>query len=276
MNRIASMLAAAAIACFTGLAHAEDPVKPAKVAFQTLPTQHMTVQITVNGKGPYRVIFDTGAPVTLLSNKVAKEASIIPPGQKPAFALFGSSGQFKVKQIEMGDLKVDNVEAMIMDHPTVGALASAVGPIEGIVGFNVFARYRSTLDYQAKEMTFVPTSFVPVSMMNKMMEIMLAPKNAKGKAKVLAPGGLLGVRPAKDASDMEAGITLEHVYADSPAAKAGMKSGDRLLTVDDRWTDSVPDLFLALSRAEVNAPIAAEILRDGKTLKLQMKLAAGQ
>lgn len=255
---------------------AEDPIKPAKVAFQTLPTQHMTVQITVNGKGPYRVIFDTGAPTTLLSNKVAKEAGIFPKNHKPGFALFGSAGQFKVKQLEMGDLKVENIDAMVMDHPTVGALASAVGPIEGIVGFNVFAKFRSTLDYQAKEMTFVPTSFVPTNMMNVIMESMMAPKSAKGKARVLAPGGLLGVRPTKDTADMEPGITLEHVYADSPAAKAGLKNGDRLLTLDHRWTDSVPDLFLALAKADVSASLPLEVLRDGKSMKLEVKLAAGQ
>ncbi|MBX9680446.1 MAG: PDZ domain-containing protein [Gemmataceae bacterium] len=255
---------------------ADDPVKPAKVAFQTLPTQHMMVQITVNGKGPYRVIFDTGAPVTLLSNKVAREAGVFPKNYKPGFALFGSAGQFKVKQLEMGDLKVENIDAMVMDHPTVGALAAAVGPIEGIVGFNVFAKFRSTLDYQAKEMTFIPTSFVPANMMEKMMESMLSSKNAKGKAKVLAPGGLLGVRPMKDSADMESGITLEHVYADSPAAKAGLKSGDRLLTLDHRWTDSVSDLFIALSKADVTATLPLEVLRDGKSVKLEVKLAAGQ
>jgi hypothetical protein len=257
-------------------AFADDAAKPAKVAFQTLPTQHMTVQITVNGKGPYRVIFDTGAPTTLLSNKVAKEAGVFPKNYKPGFAFFGSAGQFKVKQLEMGDLKIDNVDAMVMDHPTVGALASAVGPIEGIVGFNVFAKFRSTLDYQAKEMTFVPTSFVPANMMEKMMESMLGSKNAKGKAKVLAPGGLLGVRPAKDAADMEPGITLEHVYADSPAAKAGLKTGDRLLTLDHRWTDSISDLFIALAKADVSAPLPIEVLRDGKAVKMEVRLAAGQ
>jgi len=271
-----ALLLASCIAFASPCVCADEPVKPAKVSFQTLPTQHMTVQVTINGKGPYRVIFDTGAPTTLFTNKVAKEAGIFPKNYKPGFALFGSAGQFKVKQLEMGDLKVENVDAMVMDHPTVAALATVVGPIEGIVGFNVFARYRSTLDYQAKEMTFVPTSFVPVDMMSKIMETMLAPKSAKGKTKVLAPGGLLGVRPAKEASDAEAGINLEHVYADSPAAKAGLKSGDRLLTLDHRWTDSIQDLFIALSKADTSLPLAAEILRDGTAMKLEVKLAAGQ
>ena len=45
---------------------------------------------------------------------------------------------------------------MVMDHPTVEAISKTVGPIDGIVGFPFFARYRMTLDYQAKKLTFVP------------------------------------------------------------------------------------------------------------------------
>src|SRR5207302_5303192 len=40
------------------------PTVPATVPFELLETKHMAVKIKLNGKGPYRVIFDTGAPVT--------------------------------------------------------------------------------------------------------------------------------------------------------------------------------------------------------------------
>ena len=62
---------------------------PSKVPFEMLKSQHMAVQVKINGKGPYRLIFDTGAPVTLLSNKVAKEAGIFPEKFKASpFAFF--------------------------------------------------------------------------------------------------------------------------------------------------------------------------------------------
>ena len=56
---------------------AEAPAKPVVVPFELLPSGHMTVMVKVNGKGPYRLIFDTGAPITLLNNKVAKEAGLL-------------------------------------------------------------------------------------------------------------------------------------------------------------------------------------------------------
>ncbi len=68
--------AAFCVALFaTASARADDPkdAKPLKAPFETLKTQHMAVQVKINGKGPYRLIFDTGAPVTLLNNKTARE-----------------------------------------------------------------------------------------------------------------------------------------------------------------------------------------------------------
>jgi hypothetical protein len=250
--------------------------KPASVPFEMLKTQHMAVQVKINGKGPYRLIFDTGAPVTLLSNKVAKEAGVFPEKFKASpFAFFGSQGQFKIKTLEMGDLKVDNVDTMVMDHPTVGIIAKALGPIEGIVGFNVFGKHRTTIDYQAKTMTFVRSSFKPVDMMTKMMTLLLAPKSERERAKVLAPGGLLGIRVDKKTDDEEHGVAIVEVFAGSAAALAGLKAGDRLLTLDGRWTDSLTDCYFAASRLQPGRRVAAEFMRDGKKQTVEIEVRAG-
>ena len=254
----------------------EARAKPAEVSFEMLKTQHMAVQVKINGKGPYRLIFDTGAPVTLISNKVAKEAGVFPEKFKTSpFAFFGSQGQFKIKHLEMGDLAVDNVDTMVMDHPTVGIIAKALGPIEGIVGFNVFGKYRSTIDYQAKTMTFVPNNYRPVDMMTRMMTLLMAPPAEKGKAKVLAPGGLLGIRVDKKSDDDESGVAIAEVFAGGAAAAAGLKAGDRLLTLDGRWTDSVSDCYFAASRLQPGSKVAAEVLREGTKQTVQIEVRSG-
>jgi len=271
------MLAILALVLFVPRAWADGlEGKPAEVPFEMLKTQHMAVQVKINGKGPYRLIFDTGAPVTLISNKVAKEAGVLPEKFKASpFAFFGSQGQFKIKKLEMGDLSVDNVDTMVMDHPTVGIIAKALGPIEGIVGFNVFGKYRSTIDYQAKTMTFVPNNYKPVDMMTRMMTLLLAPPAERGKAKVLAPGALLGIRVDKKTDDEEYGVAVAEVFAGSAAATAGVKAGDRLLTLDGRWTDSVADCYFAASRLQPGSKVAAEVLRDGKKQTLQIEVRSG-
>ena len=257
-----------------GLADAPEAM-PAKVPFELLRTQHMTVMVKVNGKGPYRLIFDTGAPIMLLTNKVAREAGVITKKEKGTpIALFGTMGQFKIKTLEIGGLKAENLNTIVMDHPTVSAMAKAVGPIEGIVGFSFFARYRMTIDYQAKELTFVPTKFEPPDMLTKLMTMLMAPKD-KVEKRVLAPAGQWGFSVGKEAGDERPGVNIVDVLAESPAARAGLKKGDRLLTLDGRWTDSVVDCYTAATHVPPGTTARVTVLRDGKDLALSVRVRAG-
>jgi hypothetical protein len=270
MNRVALILVALSI---TGLCRADETVKPAVARFDLLKTQHMVVDVKINGKGPFRLIFDTGAPVTLINNKIAKEAGVIPKNfKRPPFALFGNVGQFKMKTLEVGGVKADDVPTMVMDHPTVAAISNVLGPIEGIIGFSFFARYRMTIDYQTKEMTFVPNNFDPPDMMENLLKVLSAPD---AKRKIVEPGGLLGIRVAKDKGDEEAGVVVREVFAGSPAALAGLRTGDRLLTLDGRWTDSVLDCYDAASKLTAGSEVRAVVQRDGAEKTLTLKVAAG-
>jgi len=257
---------------------AEDPplikpaAQPAKVPFELLKTGHMTVMVKVNGKGPYKLIFDTGAPITLGNNKVAREAGLLKGMPKPAFTIFGAMGEAKIKELEVGGLKADNVTTIVMDHPTVEAISNAFGPIDGIVGFPFFARFRMTLDYQAKIMTFVPNGYEPPDVMKALMMAILG---TSGGSKVLAPAAQWGMVAAKDASDEEAGVTLKEVLPGSAAATAGLKAGDRLLVLDDRWTDTLPDLFAAAAAVKPGITVTVRIKRDGKDRELKVKPTPG-
>lgn len=249
------------------------PIPAMRVPFETIISQHMVVQVKINGKGPYRMIFDTGAPFTLINNKVAKEAGVFPKDfKKPVFALFGQAGSFAIETLEVGGVALKKVQAQVMDHPTVGAIASAVGPIEGIIGFNFFAKYRMTIDYQAKEMTFVPVPFEPKDMMKELMRTLMNPTK---KAKVLSPAGQWGFRVAKDKDDDRPGVTVKEVHADTASAKAGLKAGDRLLTLDGRWTDSVADCYAAAAHVPPGREARLRVRRDGKEMELTVKVQPG-
>ncbi|MCI0380166.1 MAG: PDZ domain-containing protein, partial [Gemmataceae bacterium] len=161
---------------------------------------------------------------------------------------------------------------MVMDHPTVEAISKALGPIEGIVGLSFFGKYAMTIDYQAKTMTFTPNDYEPVDMIENLMKMLLSSKN---KTKVLAPGGILGITVEKAKEDEETGVVVKAVLADSAAAQAGIKAGDRLVSVDGRWTDTVTDCFAAFSLIAPATPVQAVIRRDGKEQKLQLELRPG-
>jgi membrane-associated protease RseP (regulator of RpoE activity) len=256
---------------------ADTPAQtPVTVPFEMLITRHMTVQIKVNGKGPYRVIFDTGAPITLISSKVAKESGLAKESSNSFFSLgsmFGGAMPTKAKSIRIGDLEAKDVSVIILDHPTVEALASVLGPIEGIVGFPFFARYRMTLDYQAKELTFVPNGYEPKDVLELMMKSIT--NQGAPEPRRLAPAGLWGFQVTKDQNDAEAGVKITEVAKDGPAAKAGLRAGDRLLILDDRWTDSVNDCYAAAGAAPVDAEIVVLVKRDGIEKELKVKPVKG-
>lgn len=250
----------------------EEPLaKPVTVPFELLKSGHMAIMVKINGQGPYRLLFDTGAPVNLLNNKIAKETGILKGVPKPLFAPFGAMGEVKIKTLEVGDAKAEDVAAVVMDHPTVEAISKALGPIEGIVGFPFFARFKMSLDYQAKTMTFTPNGYKPPDVMRSMALALMS----GDQPKVLAPAAHWGFIAAKKEGDEEAGVDVKEVLADSPAAKAGLKPGDRLLTLDSRWTDSLADLYFAAGYVKAGTTATLIVKRGGKDVELQVKPVAG-
>jgi hypothetical protein len=249
----------------------DGPAKPITVPFELLKSGHMAVQVKVNGKGPYRLIFDTGAPLTLVNNKLAREAGLLEGAPKPAFTLFGSMGETRIKTLEVGDQKAEDVAAVVMDHPTVELIANHVGPLHGIVGFPFFARFKMTIDYQAKTLTFEPNGYKPPDVMKAMLAALMGPSAPI----VLSPAGQWGVLVGKESGDEDEGVDLKEVIPGSAAARAGLKRGDRLLTVDGRWTDSVKDLYEAAGRIKAGTTVVARIKRGGKEMEVKVTPAAG-
>jgi hypothetical protein len=277
MRRAAPLAALLALTIALPLKAEELSAKPITVPFELFPTKHIAVKIKVNGKGPYRVIFDTGSPVTLLSNKVADATGLLDrKGPQPLFNPLGAGGEAKVKELELGELKLKKVPVIVMDHPGVQAMSEAFrkdfGPVEGIVGFPVFARYKMTLDYKAKTMTFAPSDYQPTDALQSIVATLMK-FGTEEPPRPVAASGQWGLVVRKAADDRDAGVTIQEVMAGSAAAAAGLKAGDRLLTLDGRWTDSVIDTFLAASYAKPGESVAVTVRRDGKEMELTVKPA---
>ena len=264
-----------------GPARAEDKpaakadAKPQVVKFELVPSGHFIVKVTVNGKGPYNLIFDTGAPSTLITPKVAREAGLVEKAKdRPLIPLFGMMGQVKVKDFQVGNVLAHDVSAMIMDHPTVKLFSDEYrrkyGSIEGIVGFPFFAQFKMTVDYQAREMTFVPNGYEATDVMQDLMRTVMTAMSARPQPRVAAPAGLWGLELAKAGSDEAEGVDVTTVLAGGPAAEAGLKAGDRVLTIDGRWTDTLADAYTAASFARPGHPVTVVVKRDGKEVKLSV------
>jgi hypothetical protein len=242
------------------------------VPFELLASGHMAVLVKVNGKGPYRLIFDTGAPTVLVNNKLAREAGLLQGVPRPLFAPFGSMGEVKIKKLEVGDQPAEDVMAIVMDHPTVELIAKVVGPIHGIVGFPFFARFKMTLDYEAKTVTLEPNGYKPADVMKAMITAL----TSAGRGSVnLVPAGQWGLVPSKEVGDEADGVDIRSVIPGSAAARAGLKRGDRLLTLDGRWTDSVKDVFEAAATIKPGTTVVLKIKRGGKEMALNVTPANG-
>jgi S1-C subfamily serine protease len=88
--------------------------------------------------------------------------------------------------------------------------------------------------------------------------------------RVLAPAGQWGLVGHKPTGDDEAGVLVKTVLSGSAAADAGLQAGDRILTVDGRWTDSLIDLHDAASFVKPGSAVPISINRAGKDLELKL------
>jgi hypothetical protein len=254
---------------------AQEPPPASRVVtlpFELVASNHMVVQAKINGKGPFRLIFDSGAPVSLLGNKAAEESGAVAKNAPKSF-LMGMRGEGMIKSLEVGPLKAKDVPVIVLDHPTLKAIGQFLGrPLDGIIGFTFFARYRTTIDYQAKQMTLEPVDFEVRDLMKSLPERLAGPKVAKRK--VLAPVGLWGLTLGESV-DAGLGVAIQTVRPNSPADIAGLKPGDVLTALDGRWTSNATDAYLAAAGATQGEAVEAVVLREGKEWKLPVKPADG-
>ncbi len=240
------------------------------VPLETTKTRHLAVQVFINDRGPYRMILDTGAPVSLVSSRVAAEIGLTGAGGPPRPALLGI-GQAQLKSLRIGAAEVKNVSAMVLDHPVVQALNQVDPPLEGIIGQTFWARFTMTIDYASNRLTLVPNGFEPPDVTQGLMARLMNP--AAPTEKVLAPSGLWGIAVTK--TDQEPGVRITRVVPGSPAAIAGLKPGDRLLSLDGRWTEAPAEVWERVAETPAGAVVQAGILRGGRTLRIAIRPRAG-
>jgi len=233
--------------------------EPVKVPLDILKSGHIVVSVKVNEKGPYRLLFDTGAPVTIISSKIATEAKVIKPSL--GFSLFGAGGQANIKSLELGNLKTQNNSVIVMDHPTIKVMSKFFGPIDGIIGFSTYSRYKFTIDYKDSSIAFAPNGYIPQDTIKAMMDRLTT--NGKNR-EILCSKGIWGFEVQKLETDTADGLSIISIVPNSVMAKAGIKKGDRILSLNNIWTDSLEDLFYASSKSIANKQSKLQILSNNE------------
>ena len=158
MNVLArtAALSLAVLACAASTPHVADAAQttcvPTRLATTTLPL--VLVSVRVNGKGPYTFFVDTGATVTVVGAPLAR-ALKLPQIDAPVLAI-GAGGRFDARAsfaaISLGDMRQSHVQVGIVD---LAQIRNAVGPVDGVIGYNFLKAYRVVIDYPGRQLCLV-------------------------------------------------------------------------------------------------------------------------
>ncbi|WP_020468159.1 PDZ domain-containing protein [Zavarzinella formosa] len=257
--------------------------KPVEIPYRLTDTQHVLVRVKINGKGPFNFIIDTGAPAFIMTEAVAKKVGA--KSEKPWVT-------FDKVELE-GGLVIPNPKGIATDMfqlKGMNAMGLAGCELHGVIGYNILAQYRIQYDFTATKLVWTPVKFeVP------------APKRIskpEDKAEMSGQGGLElmgdlmaflarfgGIKPNYDYRPRGfVGIELEEkakdlivktVLADSPAAKAGLKVGDKILIAKGKPVDSADDLLNALSKLPVGTKVKLNVKSGEESREVTIELGKG-
>lgn len=133
--------------------------KPSTTVPFRLLNNHVYVQATVNGKGPYTFIVDTGGH-TLLSPKLIKAVGLTAVGEAVTSGAGEGheiSGFVHFDEIAIGDVRLKDQMGFATGiyEPAIEGI-----PVDGMVGFELIRRLVTTIDYGRQTLTFTdPAAF---------------------------------------------------------------------------------------------------------------------
>jgi hypothetical protein len=119
----------------------------------TIPMQDMggrpVVDLTINGKGPYRFILDSGAVTTVVSDQLSRELSLSPPAGVQVASVGGGPAPaiVVVHDIRIGDATLEDMIAAAM---SLDGLLKGEGAPSGILSAASFPGYLLTYDYPGR------------------------------------------------------------------------------------------------------------------------------
>ncbi len=157
-----------------GPAHLRKPVSNAHdfsiaagAAETTVPIDlaenHVYLSVMLNGKGPYRFIFDTGG-VNIVDPAVAQEIGAAGHGSIQGGGVGSKTESLsfaKVRTLQVGDATVRD-QLFALAPTRLGFGMSAGQRVDGLIGFEVLSRFVTTFDYANSRVVLqLPSSTAP-------------------------------------------------------------------------------------------------------------------
>lgn len=266
---------------------AEQPAPTAKpkaevkseVPYRLTDTKHVLVRVKLNGKGPFNLILDTGAPAVFITKAVAKKVGLSQDEKGwGGFEKFEFEGGVTVKGARGRVEDLFQLEGM-------NGLGLAGVELHGVVGYNVLAKFRITYDFTADKLGFVPLDYDPpdpkgigkggggqgaLGMTGPIMKMMAGFMGVKPNFETKS-AGFLGI----ETEERKEGLFAKAVLKGSPADTAGIKSGDKIVSVKTASIDDVSDLRKAVGKATIGDKLDVSVERDGEKKTVTVELGKG-
>lgn len=125
---------------------AEDPEITESIAFDRDRHNRITVPVTIEGKGPYRFMIDTGSQSTALAHQILPDLNLTPHGTATLVAM-GSAAQVETVELdglEFANRRFNGLIAPLLDAQNIGA--------DGILGLDSLQDLRVVIDFRDDRM----------------------------------------------------------------------------------------------------------------------------
>jgi len=111
--------------------------------------ERMTVPVTIQGKGPYRFVVDTGAERTVIARDLAETLKLAPSGVARVHSMTDMSmiGTVSIPSLTVGGRQVKDIRAPALEKRNLGA--------EGMLGVDSLQTQRVSFDFPRQVMTVV-------------------------------------------------------------------------------------------------------------------------
>lgn len=259
------------------------------IPYRLTDTKHVLVRAKLNGKGPYNFILDTGAPAVFIPKKVAKAVGVDLDEKG-----WGTFDKFEIE----GGLKVEKARTRVEDLfqlEGMNGMGLAGVELHGVIGYNILAQFRITYDFTADKLTFLRLDgFEPPAIKG-----LNGKSGGQGGLEMLGPAmkmlaGFMGIKPdftitprgfiGFQLAEEKSALTVADVLLNSPAAKAGLKTGDLVEQVGVskgkrkpslNEVDRLKDFQKVIAEAKAGDLITLQIQRGGKSETLSFPLGTG-
>lgn len=122
----------------------------------------IVINVTLNGKGPFRFIFDSGG-VAIVSPEVAHELGLKITGTSTGGSGVGENtverGATNIAEVKVGSLSLTDIDFGVISFADTKYVFGA-NRIDGVIGYPLFKRFVVKIDYEARRLTFTePSAF---------------------------------------------------------------------------------------------------------------------